>query len=124
MHQIKEHYTLPFPRKCMHEFVVQGAWKDVPDIHALDIGKRLMDYGFHPPTNYFPLIVNEALMIEPTETESIQTLNTFAEAMITIAQEARENPELLHNAPRTTPVRRCDEVKAAKELVLCCRKSE
>jgi glycine dehydrogenase subunit 2 len=124
MHKIKEHYTLPFPRKCMHEFVVQGAWKDVPDIHALDIGKRLMDYGFHPPTNYFPLIVNEALMIEPTETESIQTLNTFAEAMITIAQEARENPELLHNAPRTTPVRRCDEVKAAKELVLCCRKSE
>ncbi len=124
MKQIKNEYVLPYDRNCMHEFVVQGAWKDVPNIHALDIGKRLMDYGFHPPTNYFPLIVNEALMIEPTETEAKQTLDSFVDAMKAIAQEARENPELLHNAPSTTPVKRCDEVKAAKELVLCCRKPE
>jgi len=120
MTKIKKDYVLPFNRPCMHEFVVEGAWKDIPDIHALDIGKRLMDYGFHPPTNYFPLIVNEALMIEPTETESKQTLDDFAKAMKAIAEEARENPELLHKAPYTTPVRRCDEVKAAKDLILRC----
>jgi len=122
MELIKKNYNLPYDRTCMHEFVIEGVWKDVPDIHALDIGKRLMDYGFHPPTNYFPLIVNEALMIEPTETEPKQTLDSFADAMKTIALEARENPELLQNAPISTPVRRCDEVKAAKDLVLCCRK--
>lgn len=81
MAKIKEDYPLPYDRTCMHEFVVEGAWEDVPDIHALDIAKRLMDYGFHPPTNYFPLIVHEALMIEPTETESMQTLDAFAAAM-------------------------------------------
>jgi len=124
MNQIKKDYVLPFDRTCMHEFVIEGAWKDIPDIHALDISKRLMDYGFHPPTNYFPLIVNEALMIEPTETESKQTLDAFAKAMKAIANEARENPELLHNAPFTTPVRRCDEVKAAKDLILCCWEPE
>jgi glycine dehydrogenase subunit 2 len=120
MTQIKEDYVLPYDRICMHEFVVEGAWKDVPDIHALDISKRLMDYGFHPPTNYFPLIVHEALMIEPTETENKETLDAFAAAMKAIAKEARENPELLQKAPYKTPVRRCDEVKAARELVLCC----
>ena len=120
MSKVKQNYPLPFDRTCMHEFVVEGAWKDVPEIHALDISKRLMDYGFHPPTNYFPLIVNEALMIEPTETENKDTLDAFADAMESIAKEARENPELLHNAPFNTPVRRCDEVKAARDLVLCC----
>ena len=120
MTQVKEDYVLPYDRTCMHEFVVEGAWKDIPDIHALDISKRLMDYGFHPPTNYFPLIVDEALMIEPTETESKQTLDAFAKALKAIAKEAREEPELLHKAPLTTPIRRCDEVKAARELVLCC----
>ena len=124
MNQIKKDYVLPFDRTCMHEFVIEGAWKDIPDIHALDISKRLMDHGFHPPTNYFPLIVNEALMIEPTETESKQTLDAFAKAMKAIAHEARENPELLHNAPFSTPVRRCDEVKAAKDLILCCWEPE
>jgi glycine dehydrogenase subunit 2 len=79
-----------------------------------------MDYGIHPPTNYFPLIVKEALMIEPTETESKQTLDAFIETMLKIAQEARENPNLLHDAPHNTPVSRLDEVKAAKDLVLCC----
>ena len=120
MTKVKHQYPLPYDRTCMHEFVVEGNFSDVKDVHALDISKRLMDYGFHPPTNYFPLIVNEALMIEPTETESKQTLDAFAKAMESIAKEAREDPELLHHAPYNTPVRRCDEVKAARELVLCC----
>jgi len=117
---VKEDYYLPYDRTCMHEFVVEGSWKDIPEVHALDISKRLMDYGFHPPTNYFPLVVHEALMIEPTETESKQTLDAFAAAMKAIAKEAREDPEMLNNAPYTTPIRRCDEVKAARDLVLCC----
>lgn len=118
--KLKGTYTLPFGRKCMHEFVLEGIWKDLPDIHALDIAKRLIDYGIHPPTNYFPLIVHEALMIEPTETESIQSLDAFVDAMLNIAEEARTKPELLHEAPHHTPVRRCDEIKAARDLVLCC----
>jgi len=118
--KIKGTYPLPYDRTCMHEFVVEGKLPDAPEIHALDIAKRLMDYGFHPPTNYFPLIVHEALMIEPTETESKETLDTFADALLKIAEEARTQPELLHEAPHNTPVGRVDEVKAAKELVLCC----
>mgnify|MGYP000850297820 CR=1 FL=1 len=118
--KVREKYTLPYDRICMHEFVVEGVWSDLHEIHALDIAKRLMDYDFHPPTNYFPLIVREALMIEPTETENKQTLDSFADALNKIADEARTNPELLKNAPHNTPVGRLDEVKAAKELVLCC----
>ncbi len=118
--KLRDQYRVPFDRTCMHEFVVEGRWPDIPDVHALDISKRLMDYGFHPPTNYFPLIVREALMIEPTETESIETLDAFAAAMLEIARDARENPELLRTAPHTTPFGRMDEVKAARELVLCC----
>jgi glycine cleavage system P protein (glycine dehydrogenase) subunit 2 len=117
---IKGSYHLPYDRLCMHEFVVEGQWPDAPDIHALDIAKRLMDYKFHPPTNYFPLIVHEALMVEPTESESKETLDAFAQALIKIAQEAHQEPGLLKEAPHTTPVGRLDEVKAAKELVLCC----
>jgi len=117
---LKEDYTLPFDRTCMHEFVLEGVWKDAQGVHALDIAKRLMDYGFHPPTNYFPLNVNEALMIEPTETENKQTLDNFADAMLAIAKEAHNSPELLTTAPHNTPVNRLDEVKAAKDLVLCC----
>jgi glycine dehydrogenase subunit 2 len=117
---IKETYHLPYDRVCMHEFVVEGQWPDAPDVHALDISKRLMDYKFHPPTNYFPLIVHEALMIEPTESESKETLDAFAEALIKIADEAHHEPTLLKEAPHITPVGRLDEVKAAKELVLCC----
>jgi len=117
---LKDHYTLPFDRTCMHEFVLEGVWKDVHGVHALDVAKRLMDYGFHPPTNYFPLNVNEALMIEPTETENKQTLDLFVDAMISIAKEAHDTPELLTTAPHNTPVKRLDEVKAAKDLVLCC----
>ena len=118
--RLRNTYHVPYDRVCMHEFVVEGRWQDAPDIHALDIAKRLMDFGFHPPTNYFPLIVHEALMIEPTETESKETLDAFADAMIKIAEEARQDPEVLHTAPHNTPYGRLDEVKAAKELVLCC----
>lgn len=115
---LKEIYPLPYPRTCMHEFVIQGILPEAPQIRALDISKRLIDYGFHPPTNYFPLIVPEALMIEPTETESKQTLDRFAEAMARIAQEARKQPELLLEAPHNAPLRRLDEVRAARQLVL------
>ena len=113
-------YPVPYDRICMHEFVMEGQLEGAPEIHALDIAKRLMDYHIHPPTNYFPLIVHEALMIEPTETESKQTLDEFAEVMLKIAEEARTQPELLKTAPHNTPFGRMDEVKAAKELVLCC----
>jgi len=118
--KIRHAYTLPYDRICMHEFVLEGHWNEAPDVHALDIAKRLMDYNFHPPTNYFPLIVKEALMIEPTETESKQTLDAFADAMLKIAEEAHKEPELLKSAPHHTPVGRLDEVKAARDLVLCC----
>jgi glycine dehydrogenase subunit 2 len=120
MHLVKHTYHIPYERTCMHEFVAEGSWSDVPDIHALDIAKRLMDYGFHPPTNYFPLIVHEALMIEPTETESKETLDAFADALIKIAAEARQDPDLLKGAPHDTPIGRLDEVKAAKDLILSC----
>ncbi len=121
MSLLKEHYTLPFDRICMHEFVLEGVWEDTHGVHALDIAKRLMDYGFHPPTNYFPLNVKEALMIEPTETESKQTLDRFADAMLSIAKEAHETPDLLTSAPHNTPGKRLNELKAAKDLILCCR---
>ena len=121
---LRDTYKVPFDRVCMHEFVAEGRWPDAPDVHALDIAKRLMDFGFHPPTNYFPLIVPEALMIEPTETESKATLDAFIEAMETIAREARENPDVLKSAPHATPFGRLDEVRAAKQLVLCCKPLE
>ena len=112
-------YPVPHAdRTCMHEFVAQGKLAGAPGVRALDISKRLIDYGFHPPTNYFPLIVSEALMIEPTETESKETLDSFVEALRSIAQEAVANPALLHDAPHASPVRRLDEVKAAKELAV------
>ena len=114
-------YKVPYNRTCGHEFVMEGHFEDAPDIHALDISKRLMDYQIHPPTNYFPLIVPEALLIEPTESESKETLDHFIEVMKTIAMEAKETPELLKEAPHITPVGRVDEVLAAKQLVLCCR---
>ncbi|MEO0562907.1 MAG: hypothetical protein AAF125_12425 [Chloroflexota bacterium] len=117
---LRDHYTVPYDRHCAHEFVIEGRWKDVEDIHALDISKRLMDYGIHPPTNYFPLIVPEALLIEPTETEDKVTLDHFIAVMKQIADEAHSDPDLLHDAPHTMPVKRLDEVRAAKELVLCC----
>ena len=118
--RLKDVYTVPFDRVCMHEFVAEGQWAEAPGIRALDIAKRLMDYDFHPPTNYFPLIVHEALMIEPTETENKATLDAFVDALLKIAAEAKTQPELLKDAPHKTPFGRMDEVKAARELVLCC----
>jgi len=117
--RLRNTYHVPFDRICMHEFVAEGRVEG-SDIRALDIAKRLMDYDFHPPTNYFPLIVHEALMIEPTETENKATLDAFADALISIAAEAKTDPALLHAAPQKTPFGRMDEVKAARELVLCC----
>jgi glycine dehydrogenase subunit 2 len=119
--RLKGLYPIPYDRICMHEFVAEGRWEDAPGVRALDVAKRLMDFGFHPPTNYFPLIVHEALMIEPTETESQATLDSFIEAMRAIAEEARANPGILHTAPHNTPFGRLDEVRAAKELMLCSR---
>jgi glycine dehydrogenase subunit 2 len=119
--RLKDTYPMPFDRICGHEFVCEGHFPDAEGIHALDISKRLMDYGIHPPTNYFPLIVPEALLIEPTETESKEECDRFIEAMLAIAKEARDNPQLLHDAPHNTPVGRVDDVRAAKQLVLCCR---
>ena len=99
----------------MHEFVLSGRRQKKQGVTTLDIAKRLLDYGFYAPTIYFPLIVEEALMIEPTETESKQTLEAFAEVMIKIAREVETNPDLVKGAPYNTPVRRLDEVKAAKQ---------
>jgi glycine dehydrogenase subunit 2 len=118
MSQIKDTYHVPYERICMHEFVCEGRFAGAPDVRALDVAKRLIDYGYHPPTNYFPLIVHEALMIEPTETESKETLDGFAEALLRIADEARTTPALLHEAPHRAPLRRLDEVRAAKDLIL------
>jgi glycine dehydrogenase subunit 2 len=118
--KLRDAFRVPYDRVNMHEFVCQGA---IPDtgVRALDVSKRLLDHGFHPPTNYFPLIVPEALMIEPTETEAKPTLDAFVAAMRTIAEEARREPALVKEAPHQTPVRRVDEVKAARELILSDR---
>jgi glycine dehydrogenase subunit 2 len=117
--RLNDAYELPFDRLCMHEFVLSARrLKREHGISALDVAKRLMDYDFHPPTVYFPLIVPEALMIEPTETETKETLDEFAEAMLEIARDAAEQPELLKEAPHNRPVRRVDEVKAAKRAVV------
>ena len=120
MSRVKDTYRVPYDRICMHEFVLAGPPEDVQaaGVHTMDVAKRLMDFGFHPPTVYFPLIVREALMIEPTETESKETLDGFAGALLRIAEEGRADPDLLHEAPHNAPVRRLDEVRAAKELVL------
>jgi glycine dehydrogenase subunit 2 len=118
--KLRDAFAVPFDRISMHEFVGRGAI-DGTGVRALDVAKRLLDYGFHPPTNYFPLIVPEALMIEPTETESKPTLDAFVAAMRAIVGEARTDPALVKSAPHDTPVRRLDEVKAARELVLSDR---
>jgi len=118
--QLSSRYSLAIDRTCMHEFVLAGPPEDAAEgIHTMDIAKRLMDLGHaHPPTVYFPLIVPEAIMIEPTETESKKTLDQFAADMLAIADEARDTPQCLHDAPHNTPVRRLDEVQAARRPVL------
>jgi len=116
---LREAYDLPYDRLAMHEFVLSArSLKREHGISALDVAKRLMDYGFHPPTIYFPLVVPEALMIEPTETEAKETLDEFADAMLAISREAKENPEVLRDAPHGRPVRRLDEVLAAKRAIV------
>ena len=118
MRRLAKSYELPHPEHCMHEFVLSGRGLRKYGVKTLDVAKRLLDFGVHAPTVYFPLIVEEALMIEPTETETLDRLDHFAEAMERIAQEARENPASLHDAPHSTPVSRLDEGRAARELVL------
>lgn len=118
MERLKEHYQVAYDRRCMHEFVISAQRQKETGVSALDIAKRLMDFGFHPPTMYFPLIVKEALMIEPTETESRETLDAFADALIEIAREVEEHPERVKAAPHDTPVRRLDETRAARNPVL------
>jgi len=124
MSRLKEYYKLPIDDVCKHEFILAGLKEEAGDVITLDIAKRLLDYGYHPPTVYFPLIVHEAMMIEPTETESRETLDEFIETLIKIAAEAKENPELLKEAPHNTPVRRIDEVLAARSPVLKWKKLE
>ncbi|HYM81148.1 MAG TPA: aminomethyl-transferring glycine dehydrogenase subunit GcvPB [Candidatus Limnocylindria bacterium] len=118
MRRLAKTYELPHPEHCMHEFVLSGRALRKHGVKTLDVAKRLLDFGVHAPTVYFPLIVDEAMMIEPTETETLDRLDHFAEAMERIAQEARENPSLLLDAPHSTPVSRLDEGRAARELVL------
>lgn len=112
--RIKDAYEVPYGCRCMHEFVASAARQKEQGVKALDIAKRLIDFGFHPPTIYFPLIVPEALMIEPTETESIETLDAFADAMLAIAREVETDPETVRSAPHNAPINRLDEVEAAR----------
>ena len=113
--RVGEAYELPYAGPCKHEFVASArAIKAETGVRTLDIAKRLIDHGYHPPTIYFPLIVEECLLIEPTETESIETLDAFADALIAVAAEAHEDPELLLTAPHEAPVRRLDEATAAR----------
>jgi len=119
---LKDHYFLPFERVCKHEFVITPKNLKATGVHTLDIAKRLLDYGYHPPTIYFPMIVEEAMMIEPTETESVETLDEFAKVLIKIAEEARSDTDLVKKAPHTTVVSRFDEVAAARKPNLRWRK--
>jgi glycine dehydrogenase subunit 2 len=117
--RLKDAYELPYDRLCMHEFVLSArTLKREHGISALDVAKRLMDYGFHPPTVYFPLVVPEALMIEPTETEAKETLDAFVEAMLAIVHEAADDPDVVKGAPHARPVQRLDEVRATRQPVL------
>lgn len=118
MNKLKEHYLLPHDRKCMHEFVLSGDWQKEQGVNTLGIAKRLMDSNFHPPTVYFPLIVHEAIMIEPTESETKERLDEFINAMIEIANEIKENPQEVLKHPLNTPVKKVDEVLAARKLDL------
>jgi glycine dehydrogenase subunit 2 len=122
--KLKPHFDLAYDRICMHECVFSGKRQVAESgVHTTDIAKRLIDFGYHPPTIYFPLIVPEAIMIEPTETESKETLDTFCNAMIAIAREVKENPQRVKDAPLSTPVSRLDEVLAARKPDVCWKKS-
>jgi len=116
MRKLEKYYLLPYKQHAMHEFVLSGDWQTEKGVKTLDIAKRLLDFGVHAPTVYFPLIVHEALMIEPTETESKEELDKFINAMITITKETDENPEIVKSAPKNTPVSRLNEGIAARNL--------
>lgn len=118
MRRLAPYFDLPYDRHCKHEFVLSGKRQKKLGVRTLDMAKRLLDFGYHPPTIYFPLIVEEGMMIEPTETESKETLDAFIDAMIQIAKEAEENPEIVQEAPHTTVVGRLDETLAARKPVL------
>lgn len=118
MRRLSKHYDLPFDKHCKHEFVLSGRRQKKQGVRTLDIAKRLLDFGYHPPTIYFPLNVEECIMIEPTETESKETLDAFIDVMIQIAKEAREQPEIVQEAPHNTVVGRLDEAQAARKPVL------
>ncbi len=116
---VAEYLPIAYDRICMHEFVLSGApMKKELGIKTLDLAKRLLDHGVHPPTVYFPLIVDEAVLIEPTETETKETLDSFADSIAEILREAKDDPEIARTAPHTTPVRRLDEAGAAKRPVI------
>jgi glycine dehydrogenase subunit 2 len=117
---VQDTYKVPFDRYCMHEFVASASEQKKLGVKALDIAKRLLDMGFHAPTIYFPLIVEEALMVEPTETESKETLDAFANALIEIDRESKKDPEMVEHAPYNTPIKRVDEVGAARKPKLTC----
>ena len=119
--KVREFLPIPYGEWCMHEFVASGKPLRQYGVRTLDVAKRLLDYGFHAPTIYFPLIVSEALMIEPTETEAKETLDEFAKVLFEICEEAKKNPELVLEAPHHLPVKRLDEVRAAKQPVVCCQ---
>jgi len=119
MSRLRKTYELPYDRACMHEFVLSGSRQKAKGVRTMDMAKRLLDFGFHPPTVYFPLIVEEAMMIEPTESENVETLDRFADAMEQIAREAEEDPQVVKNAPHVTPVRRVNEADAARNPNLC-----
>ncbi|MGN6031364.1 MAG: aminomethyl-transferring glycine dehydrogenase subunit GcvPB, partial [Thermomicrobiales bacterium] len=116
--RLKDAYDLAYDRTCMHEFVLSGNRQKANGVKTLDIAKRTLDFGIHPPTTYFPLIVSEALMIEPTETESKESLDYFADTYLQIAEEAKTNPEYVAHAPYTTETKRLDEVGANRTLNL------
>ena len=114
-HRLADAYDMPFDQVCKHEFVASAEGiRAATGVRMLDIAKRLIDYGYHPPTIYFPLIVEEGMLVEPTETESLETLDAFADALIAIADEARRDPEIVKTAPHASPVRRLDEATAAR----------
>lgn len=115
MKRLENHFQLPYSGPAMHEFVLSGIEQKLKGVSTADMAKRLLDFGFHAPTIYFPLIVREAMMIEPTETESRETLDKFADCLIQIAKEVEENPEIIMTAPHSTPVSRLDEAKAVKQ---------
>jgi glycine cleavage system P protein (glycine dehydrogenase) subunit 2 len=116
--KLEKIYHIAYSEPCMHECIFTDRFQQRSGVSTLDIAKRLLDYGHHPPTIYFPLVVSGALMIEPTETETPETLDSFVDAMIAIAQEAKDDPELVKNAPYSTPVRRLDEARAARKPIL------